>query len=205
MKKILLGMLALATLSLSFASCSDSEGNPSDLTPVASGYKCTNIQCTGFNVNKDNSQYVQLFSIYFVGLGTTGKYFRVGSDVGDVAKAASGAAAIYSGNSNATAWSEFLSNGTYMVSGKTLTLTSDKGTETYTITDGSLGGDVLALTAETKTGNSTVDNTISTISGLLSTIGLSSSAAANLTTTTFTYTKISLTDLLALFTSSSSN
>lgn len=198
MKKLslLFAAVTLIASSLTFTSCTDSDGNVA--APVVTAYKCTGISVAGVSVTPENTKYIKLFSFYVAGTTAGGVYCRIGTD--DLADAKDAATAILSNNSEIASWNKFFSKGTYMVTSSTLTLQPHKdgvtGSETYDLM-GNLGDNQIQIISSTKIGNDNVDTALGILGSVLGSIGFQS--AQELTQTIFTYEKISLTDLLDFF------
>ncbi len=204
MKKIFsfLTSATLLAMSISFSSCTDSDGNVA--TPVATAYKCTSITVSGVPVTAENTKYIKLFSFYAVGTTAAGVYCRIGTD--DLASAASAATSILSSNSEQTSWGKFFTKGTYVATSSTLTLQPKSsqvtGEETYSLV-GKLGDESIQIISSTQIGNENVDNAIGILGSVLGSLGFAS--AQELTQTTFTYEKIGLNDLLDFINTSAQN
>lgn len=205
MKKLTLALATLLCATFTFTSCSEDD----ETFALLGAWQCTEISgnAGGFDLssflstssNETASKYTKVFSIYFVG-GTSGYYYRVGDE-----STFSGAASslISSASSdNQSAWDSFLSSGNYVASGNTLTLTSKDGdveTYQYTLIDG-----VLTLTSEgtdVTGGNETAANVTSIINSILAVSGSNNTISTSVGLT-YTYKKIGLTDLIALFSKS---
>ncbi len=145
--------------------------------------------------NTDYGKYTKLFSIYFVG-GTSGTYYRVGDEktFGNAASSLIETAP----EGKESAWSNFLSSGSYSAANGVLTLTSKDGEVEefkYTIADGHLK--LVSKGVDVTGGNETAANVTNVLNSIL-TMARKSEINTNVGIT-YTYKKLSLTDLISLF------
>lgn len=199
MKKLTLALATLLCATFTFTSCSEDEEfallgawQCEKISGSAGGYDLSSVLSTS---NTDYGKYTKLFSIYFVG-GTSGTYYRVGDEktFGNAASSLIGTAS----EGKESAWSNFLSSGSYSAANGVLTLTSKDGEVEefqYTIADGHLT--LVSKGVDVTGGNETAANVTNVLNSILTMAG-KSEINTNVGIT-YTYKKLSLTDLISLF------
>jgi len=187
MKKTILVLTALCMM-LSFSSCKDSE--TTILPPMLGYWKCQSIGGTvaGVNFNAIPPEYVKYFSISYAGVGTSGKFARIGADTGNLSELAT---LLKDNTSLFDVWKNFLTTGdyTYNSSDRTITHISDAESKTYRY---AISGKTLVLTEVLVEAPSGVNSVLDIINSLLNT---------NINTTAgivYTYEKMSIEDFKGL-------